>query len=93
LQSVDGIIYSSVSDHGVVYVIVTDERLHRGILNSRIGTISSGESAPEEGTVRFEDAANENGEWIDLNGDGVNDFRIVYPDGKVQYLYHTKPTL
>ncbi len=78
LMDFSNVIYAGYSDHGVVYVITEDKKLHRGILNHHM--VRSNSLAPQ-GTVQFE-------RIDDLNGDDFDDYSILYDNGYMQYLYY-----
>ncbi len=81
LSDLSNVIHAGLSN-GVLYVVTDDNQLHRGVLNHHMIEVPAAKSAPS-GKVIF-DAVN------DLNGDGLNDFRITYDDGFQQYLYYRR---
>jgi ribosomal protein L35 len=83
LNSLENVIYASLSPHGALYVITTDNRVHRGILNMNMIKLNGGQGIAA-GKVKFEPT-------VDLNEDGYNDYVIIYDSGYMQYLYYLPP--
>ncbi len=78
-------IFLTASDHGILYLIDKEKNLHRAILHHYLispnETRLSKEERPELGTVAIFGVG-------DLNGDGLNDYKITYSDGYQQIAYY-----
>ena len=82
LMQEDDFIFASASNHGILYVIDKNKKLHRAILHHFM-IIPDEKISSSNGTVNIHEIG-------DLNNDGWNDYKITYSNGYQQIAFYKR---